>query len=327
LKKGVIFSGARPSGRLHLGNYEGALRSWVRLQHEYEMFCGVVDLHALTTEYGDTSQLAEQSLEMAMDFVAAGIDPEQAHILIQSHVPPHSQFHLLLSMVTPLSWLERVPTYKEKLADLAEPPSYGLLGYPVLMAADIVLYKATAVPVGQDQLPHLELTREIVRRFHSLYQVEIFPEPQAIVVEAAAVLPGLDGRKMSKSYGNTIGITEDPAAIKQKVGAMFTDPLRAYRRDPGHPESCPVYAYQSLYRAGEREQLAADCKAAVLGCVECKDMLAEALIGELEPVRARRQELEAKPGKIKQILAAGEEHARKVAGATLAEAMAAMGLP
>ncbi len=327
MKKGVIFSGMRPSGRLHLGNYEGALRSWVRLQHDYEMFCGVVDLHALTTEYADTSGLAQSSLDLAMDYVAAGIDPEHAHLLIQSHVPQHSQLHLLLSMVTPLSWLERVPTFKEKVDNLAEPPSYGLLGYPVLMAADIIVYKATAVPVGQDQVPHLELTREIVRRFHNLFGVEVFPEPQAIVVEAAAVLPGLDGRKMSKSYGNTIGLTEDPESIRQKVKTMFTDPLRVYRKDPGHPDTCPVFAYQSLYNADCKAQIEADCKGATLGCVQCKQLLAERLVEELAPIRARRAELEAHPGRIKEILAAGEEHARRVAGGTLAEVMAAMRLP
>jgi len=327
LKKGVIFSAMRPSGRLHLGNYEGALRTWVKLQHEYDMYCGVVDLHALTTECGSDTEVAHNSLELARDYIAAGIDPQQAHLLIQSHVPQHSQLHLLLSMTTPLSWLERVPTYKEKLDSISEPPCYGLLGYPVLMAADIMLYRSTAVPVGQDQLPHLELTREIIRRFHALYGVELFPEPQAILVEAAALLPGLDGRKMSKSYGNTIAITEEPEAITQKIKSMFTDPLRAFRKDPGHPDTCPVFAYHGLYSPQEKEQLAADCRGALLGCVDCKRRLAEAVVKELEPIRERRRELDARPGLIEEILATGEAHARQVAGDTLAQVHAAMRLP
>lgn len=326
MKKGTIFSGMRPSGRLHLGNFE-VLRNWVRLQDSYELFCGIVDLHALTTDHEDTRALTGHCLDMAMDFIAAGIDPERSHLLIQSHVPQHAQLHLLFSMITPLSWLERVPTYKEKVDNLSEPPSYGLLGYPVLMAADIVLYKANAVPVAQDQLPHLELTREIIRRFHHLYQTQIFPEPQAVLLEGMEVLPGLDGRKMSKSYGNTILPAEDPESIRQKVKTMFTDPLRIYRKDPGHPDTCPVFAYQALYNREQKEQIRADCQGAVLGCVQCKQVAAEALIAGLEPIRERRKALEASPGKIKEILAAGEEHARRVAGDTLAEVMAAMRLP
>jgi tryptophanyl-tRNA synthetase len=327
LRKGVIFSGMRPTGRVHLGNYEGALRTWVALQDEYELYCGIVDLHALTTDYEDTSQLAGLVREMAIDFIAAGIDPERATILVQSHVREHSELHLLLSMITPVGWLERVPTYKEKVDDLhGAAPGYGLLGYPVLMAADILLYRADTVPVGQDQLPHLELTREIARRFNFLYG-EVFPEPAAKITEHA-VLPGLDGRKMSKSYDNLIYVAEAPESVRAKVKGMFTDPSRAYRSDPGHPEVCPVFTYHSIYTdQGLTREMEKDCRDAAIGCVDCKQKLADSIVGVLAPIRERRRELEQAPGLVDDILRRGAERARAVARATMALVRGAMKLP
>jgi len=327
LKKGVIFSGMRPTGPIHLGNLEGALRSWVALQDDYELYCGIVDLHALTTDYEDTSELAPRVRQMAVDFIAAGIDPERATILVQSHVREHSELHLLLSMITPVGWLERVPTYKEKVEDLhGAAPGYGLLGYPVLMAADILLYRANTVPVGQDQLPHLELTREIARRFNYLYG-EVFPEPAAKVTEYA-VLPGLDGRKMSKSYDNLIYIAEDPETIRAKVKGMFTDPSRAYRSDPGHPGICPVFTYHSIYTETElTREIEKDCPGARIGCVECKEKLAQSIVTALAPIRERHLDLEARPGVVDEVLHAGAERARTVARATMQMVRSAMKLP
>ncbi len=327
MKKGVIFSGMRPTGRVHLGNLEGALRTWVALQDDYQLYCGIVDLHALTTDYEDTSPLAERVREMALDFVAAGIDPQRATILVQSQVREHAELHLLLSMITPVGWLERVPTYKEKVEDLhGGAPGYGLLGYPVLMAADILLYRADTVPVGQDQLPHLELTREIARRFNYLYG-EVFPEPAAKITEHA-VLPGLDNRKMSKSYDNLIYVAEAPESIRAKVKGMFTDPSRAYRSDPGHPDVCPVFTYHSIYSDPERRrEIEQHCRGAAIGCVDCKAQLAEAIVSALAPIRERRRELEAQPGLVDDILHEGAERARKVARATLALVRGAMKLP
>jgi len=327
LKQGVIFSGMRPTGRLHLGNLEGALRNWVALQDDYELYCGIVDLHALTTDCEDTSQLAERVREMAMDFIAAGIDPERATVLVQSHVREHAELHLLLSMVTPVGWLERVPTYKEKVDDLhGAAPGYGLLGYPVLMAADIMLYRADTVPVGQDQLPHLELTREIARRFNHLYG-EVFPEPAAKIT-ANAVLPGLDGRKMSKSYDNLIYVAEEPESIRAKVKRMFTDPARAYRSDAGHPDVCPVFTYHSIYTETElTRQIASDCRGAAIGCVDCKQRLAQSIVEALAPIRERRQQLERTPGLVDDLLHQGAERARKAARATMTLVREAMKLP
>jgi tryptophanyl-tRNA synthetase len=327
LKKGVIFSGMRPTGPIHLGNLEGALRNWVALQDEYELYCGIVDLHALTTDYEDTSRLADYVRQMAIDFIAAGIDPERATILVQSQVREHAELHLLLSMITPVGWLERVPTYKEKVEDLhGAAPGYGLLGYPVLMAADILLYRADTVPVGQDQLPHLELTREIARRFNYLYG-EVFPEPAAKVTEYA-VLPGLDGRKMSKSYDNLIYIAEDPESIRAKVRNMFTDPSRIYRTDPGHPDVCPVFTYHSIYtESALTRQIEQDCRGARTGCVECKEKLAQDIVAALAPIRERHRELEAQPGVVEQILHQGAERARRVARGTMAVVRQAMKLP
>lgn len=327
MKQGVIFSGMRPTGPLHLGNLEGALRSWVALQEEYELYCGIVDLHALTTDYEDTSELAARVRQMAIDFIAAGIDPERSTIVVQSFVREHAELHLLLSMITPVGWLERVPTYKEKVEDLhGAAPGYGLLGYPVLMAADILLYRADTVPVGQDQLPHLELTREIARRFNHLYG-QVFPEPAAKVTEYA-VLPGLDSRKMSKSYDNLIYVAEDPQVIRAKIKNMFTDPSRIYRSDPGHPDVCPVFTYHRIYTENPlTQEIEKDCRGARVGCVECKERLAQSVIAALAPIRERHRELEAQPGLVEEILHAGAERARVVARATMGRVREAMRLP
>ena len=324
-KKGTIFSATRLTGLLHLGNYEGALRNWVRLQDDYAMYCGLVDLHALTTDYDKTDQMRANIWNMAVDYMSAGIDPEKTTIVVQSQVKQHAELHILLSMITPISWLERVPTYKEKLEDLhGEPPCYGLLGYPVLMTADIALYKGDTVPVGQDQVPHLELAREIVRRFNNLYG-PVFPEPQALLSETP-LLPGLDGRKMSKSYGNTLHIGASPDEIRSKVRMMFTDPRRIYRTDPGHPEECPVWMYHRIYTPERAEQIAHDCRAATLGCVDDKADLAESIIRALEPIRAARKRWEKEPDAVWDILKEGNRRASEVAERTMQEVRAAMKL-
>lgn len=286
--KGIIFSGMKPTGRLHLGNWEGALRNWVRLQDEYTCFFGIVDLHALTTLFEGTCELPGDTWDMALNWLAAGLDPERCTLLIQSHVPAHTELHTIFSMFCPVSWLERVPTYKEVLEELhIGSPSYGLLGYPCLQAADILVYRANAVPVGKDQVPHIELTREIARRFNHL-AAPIFPEPEALLTEAP-MLPGLDGRKMSKSYDNCIYLADLPETIEGKVRTMFTDPRKIYRGDPGHPETCPVYAYHCLYTPQDAPQIAADCRAGKLGCVADKQHLARSLEQALAPLHARRR--------------------------------------
>ena len=325
VKKGTIFSGMRPTGKLHLGNLEGALRNWVALQDDYVLYCGIVDLHALTTDYGKTGDLRQNIWELAADYMSAGIDPKKSTICVQSQVKEHVELHALLSMITPVSWLERVPTYKEKIEDLhGEPPCYGLLGYPVLMAADILLYKADTVPVGRDQLPHLELTREICRRFNNLYG-SVFPEPQAKLTEVP-VLPGLDNRKMSKSYDNVLALSEEPDAIRSKVRMMFTDPRRIYRTDPGHPEECPVWMYHRVYTPERQEQIAHDCRAAILGCVDDKADLAESIVRGLEPIREARKRWEKEPDTVWDILAEGNKRASEVAAKTMEEVRAAMKL-
>lgn len=315
-EKQVIFSGMQVTGPLHLGNLEGALRNWVGLQDQYEFYAGIVDLHSLTTAYRETEELLGYVREAAIDYLAAGLDPERTAIVVQSRVPAHCELHVLLSMVTPVGWLERVPTYKEKRDQLhIANPSYGLLGYPVLMAADILVYRAHAVPVGRDQVPHLELTREIARRFNQLYG-EIFPEPQALLTEFA-VLPGLDGRKMSKSYGNCIYLSDPPKEVRQKVRGMFTDPSKARKSDPGHPDECPVYAYHVAYSPEDAPQVKVDCEGGKLGCVEHKTRLAGALVEVLSPHWERRAELAADPDRVHAVLADGAERARAKTSETM----------
>jgi len=312
----------QPTGLLHLGNLEGALSNWVRLQDDYDAYFVIVDWHALTTLYDRTELIRQYTRELATDFLAAGLDPEKCAIFVQSHVKEHAELHLLLSMITPVGWLERVPTYKEKQERLRlDSVGYGLLGYPVLQAADILLYKADAVPVGRDQLPHLELAREIGRRFNYLYG-ETFPDCKALLTDYA-LMPGLDGRKMSKSYDNAIYISDPPDVIEAKVRTMYTDPTKLRRTDPGHPEGCHVYAMLKAYGV---EEMHDDCTHGRIGCVECKTRLARFLSDRLAPIQERRRELEAHPERVVEVLAVGAEKARKVAQTTMADVRRAMNL-
>ena len=324
MTKQRIVSGMRATGDLHLGNYFGALENWVRLQDEYECFYFIADWHALTTGYEDTSSIKENSRKIVIDWLSAGLDPEKCVIFRQSDVKEHAELHLLFSMVTPLSWLLRCPTYKDQMQQLKDKDiaTYGFLGYPCLQAADILIYKANAVPVGEDQLPHLELTREIARRFNFLY-TQVFTEPQARLTEAK-VLPGLDGRKMSKSYNNTILLSEQPENIKKKVGSMVTDPARIKKDDPGHPEVCSVYAYKKVFNVDEVEEIEASCKAGKIGCVQCKKSLHEKLAEYMTPMLERRRKLMEAPDMVDQILEKGAIKAREVASATMEEVRKAM---
>ena len=322
MSKGRLLSGMQPTGLLHLGNLEGALANWVKLQDEYDAFFFIADWHALTTLYNQTELIKKYTREVAIDFLAAGLDPSKCAIFVQSHVKEHAELHLLLSMITPVSWLERVPTYKEKQEQLhIESASYGLLGYPVLQAADILIYKANAVPVGRDQLPHLELSREIGRRFNYIYG-DIFPDCEAKLTEAAA-MPGIDGRKMSKSYDNAIYIADTSEDTIAKVRMMYTDPTKIRKTDPGHPEGCAVFAMLNTYGKADFHE---DCEAGKIGCVECKMRLANYLNEKLALIRQRRVELEQNPSELDDILAAGRDKARKVAQETMAEVRTAMNL-
>jgi len=320
----------RSTGKLHLGNYVGALQNWVRMQDEYECFFCVADWHALTTDYADTSHIKENSLEVALDWLAAGLDPEKSVIFIQSHVLAHAELHLLFSMITPLGWLERVPTYKEQRENIKDKDlgTYGFLGYPVLQAADILIYKADCVPVGEDQVAHVELTREIARRFNGFYgkPKEVFPEPQALLTPAAK-LPGTDGRKMSKSYGNTILLTDPEPAVRQKLKTMVTDPARVRRSDPGNQEVCPVGDLHKIF--SDKATIAKvdqGCRSAGIGCIECKSWAADALVRLLNPMQERRKKFEENPRLAWDILEAGSERARKSAGETMDTVRAAMGM-
>ncbi len=329
-----VLSGMRPTGKLHLGNYMGALYNWVRLQHEYECYFCIVDWHALTTDYADTSQVAENTREVALDFLAAGLDPEKCVLFIQSHVKQHAELHLLLSMITPLGWLERVPTYKEQQENITgkDLTTYGFLGYPLLQSADILIYKADFVPVGQDQVAHVELTREIARRFNQFYSnpihpdAPIFPEPQVLLTPSPK-LPGTDGRKMSKSYGNTILLTDPEPVIRQKLKPMVTDPARIRRTDPGNPEVCPVFDLHKVFSSAETQQkVRQGCTTAGIGCIECKSWVADAIVAEVVPIQERRRRYENDPGLVKDILADGEHRASARAEQTMCQVRAAMGL-
>jgi len=326
MNKKRVLSGIQPTGRLHLGNLIGAVENWVELQKTHECYFFIADYHALTTAYAETKDLKENIKQVAIDLLSAGIAPEQAVIFKQSDVPEHAELHLLFSMITPLPWLERVPTYKSKIEELKEKDlgTYGFLGYPVLQAADILIYKADLVPVGEDQLPHLELTREIARRFNYLYGA-VFPEPKDALTKFP-VLPGTDGRKMSKSYQNTIAISDPPEVVRKKVGIMVTDPARVKRDDPGHPDICPAYQYYRVFAKGRTETVASECRSAKRGCVECKKELAQILIDYLAPIHQARKELEQDHKILERVLAHGAERARQVASATLLEAKRAIGL-
>ena len=392
-----VLSGMRPTGQLHLGHYHGVLKNWVRLQHEYECFFFVADWHALTTHYDETSIIANNALDMVIDWLAAGINPGSAKIFVQSMVPEHAELHLLLSMITPLSWLERVPSYKDQQEKLKEKDlaTYGFLGYPLLQSADILVYKAGQVPVGEDQVSHVELTREVARRFNHIYGREpgfeeraeeaikkmgkknaklynelrrkyqeqgdrealetarallesqqnitlgdrerlfgyvegagkiILPEPQALLTESPK-MPGLDGQKMSKSYGNTIALREDPAIVEQKLRTMPTDPARIRRTDPGNPENCPVWDLHQVYSSNDtRDWVQQGCISAGIGCVDCKQPIIDAVQAELKPIRERAEEFIQDPKAVQNIINEGVEAARDVAEDTLEEVRQAMGL-
>ncbi len=392
-----VLSGMRPTGQLHLGNYHGALKNWLELQYKYECFFFVADWHALTTGYEDTSNLESNVWQMVIDWLAAGLNPGAATIFIQSHVPEHAELHLLLSMVTPLGWLERVPTYKDQLEQLKDKDlaTYGFLGYPVLQTSDILLYRPQFVPVGEDQVAHVEITREIARRFNHLFGREadheqkvkrsikqlgsrssaqylelrrsyqeqgdiasleqaralveasprltvadrerllghiegtgrsILPEPQSLLTRTPKV-PGLDGRKMSKSYGNTIGLREEPDSVARKLKTMQTDPARVRRTDPGEPDKCPVYELHRIYSSDEtRAWVEAGCRSAGIGCLDCKKPLIDAVVAEVTGIRARAQEFEESPELLRSIVAQGCERAREAARRTMADVREAMGL-
>lgn len=387
----------RPTGRLHLGHYHGVLKNWLRLQHEYACFFFVADWHALTTDYEHPRDIPANTWEMLIDWLAVGIDPKAAKIFIQSQVPEHAELHLLLSMMTPLGWLERVPTYKDQQEKLKEKDlaTYGFLGYPLLQTADILIYKATMVPVGEDQVAHIELAREVARRFNHLYGSEpdfaeqaeaavrklgkknaklyselrkkfqeagdhgaldtaralledtqnltlgdrerlfgylegmskvILPEPQPLLTPMAK-MPGLDGQKMSKSYGNTIGLREEPDVVRQKLKTMPTDPARVRRTDPGVPEKCPVWSFHQVYSSGEvKDWVRQGCTTAGIGCLECKQPVIDAVLAEQAPIRERALELAKDNRLVRHIAAEGAEAAREVARATLTEVRQAMGL-
>ncbi|HHY37640.1 MAG TPA: tryptophan--tRNA ligase [Clostridia bacterium] len=321
-----IFSGMRPTGRLHLGNYLGALKNWARLQDDYQCTYCVVDWHALTTGYEDTAGLKNKVEEMVLDWLAAGLDPKKSVLFVQSSVKQHAELHLLLSMVTPLGWLERVPTYKQQLRELSgrDIATYGFLGYPVLQAADILAHKAEYVPVGEDQVPHVELTREIVRRFNHFFG-NVFPEPEALLAEVK-LLPGIDGRKMSKSYGNEISMTASSEEIRDKVQRMVTDPARIHVKDPGHPDVCIVYKFYEAVASEMATGVAEECSKAGIGCVRCKSRLVDLLDQMIEPLRKRRDEYARNPDMVRQILEEGAKKARKTAEAVVAEAREAIGL-
>jgi tryptophanyl-tRNA synthetase len=392
-----VLSGMRPTGQLHLGNYHGALRNWVELQYKYPCFFFVADWHALTTGYEDTSQLPRHTEEMLIDWLAAGLNPGVATLFVQSQVPEHAELHLLLSMITPLSWLERVPTYKDQQAELAEKDlaTYGFLGYPLLQSADILLYRPGYVPVGEDQVAHVEITREIARRFNHLYgrepgfedkaeraigglgarnsalyrelrkkfqeqgdeaaldraralvqgnaritvadrerllgyleggSLNILPEPQVLLTPTPKLL-GLDGRKMSKSYDNTIGLREDPDSVAKKLRTMQTDPARVRRTDPGDPQKCPVWSLHEVYSdEATRSWAAAGCRSASIGCLECKKPLTDSVVAEISAMRERAREYESNPDLLRGIVSEGNERAREVAHETLTEVRRAMHL-
>src|SRR5208337_3048428 len=343
-----VLSGMRSTGKLHLGNYVGALENWVRIQDQYDCFFFIADWHALTSDYADTSRLKENSVDVLLDWLAAGLDPAKCVMFIQSHVPAHAELHVLLSMITPVGWLERVPTYKEQKENIKgkDLDTYGFLGYPVLQSADILIYKADFVPVGEDQVAHVELTREIARRFNGFYprkgvggyaaptatpeelqrRFYIFPEPAALLTPAPR-LPGTDGRKMSKSYGNAIMLTDPEPVVRQKLKTMVTDPARVRRTDRGNPDVCPVGDLHKIFSGPDTiAKVDAGCRSAGIGCIECKSWAADALVRILNPMQERRKKYEENPRLAWDILVAGSERARKVASATMREVREAMGM-
>ena len=320
-----VLSGMRPTGPLHLGHLVGALKNWVDLQEKYDCFFMVADWHALMSEYEKPGEIRQHSLQMVSDWIAAGVDPKRSVLFRQSDVPEHLELYMVLSILAPLGWVERVPTYKEQLREVKgrDLATYGFLGYPVLQAADILLYKADAVPVGEDQIPHLELTREIVRRFKFLYGADIFPEPKPLLTQEARLL-GADGRKMSKSYDNFIALSEDPDSIRKKVQKMVTDTKRIKMADPGHPEECNTCHYWEVFAPEEKQRVWEECRTSQRGCTQNKQELAERVIKITNQFRKERQALP--DPQVEKILAEGAARARETAGRTMREVRKAVGL-
>ncbi|MGD8882183.1 MAG: tryptophan--tRNA ligase [Desulfobacterales bacterium] len=317
-QKKRILSGMRPTGPLHMGNLLGALANWVKLQDEYECFYFIADWHALTSDYEDTAQVHGYTREIIIDWLSAGLTPEKSTLFVQSHIKEHAELFLILGMITPVPWLERNPTYKEQIDQITNKDlsNFGFLGYPILQAADIIMYKPYGVPVGVDQAPHVEITREIARRFNHFYG-NVFPEPELILTETPKIL-GIDRRKMSKSYDNAIFLSETPEQIKTKVSRMITDPQRARRSDPGNPEVCNVFDFHRLYtQAGEVKEIDRDCRQAKIGCVDCKKKMAQNLSKALEPIREKRAYYEAHPELVEEIILDGCDRARTTARTTM----------
>ena len=324
MKKRIV-SGMRPTGKMHLGHLHGALTNWKQLQEDYDCFFFIADWHALTSEYANTKVIKESIEDIIVDWISVGLDPDRATFFIQSKIKEHAELYLVFSMITPLPWLERNPTYKEQLRELEQKDLYtfGFLGYPVLQAADILLYKASGVPVGEDQAPHVELTREIARRFNHFYG-PLFPEPDTLLAPTSKLL-GLDRRKMSKSYNNAIFLTDSDEEIDKQVGRMITDPQRARRSDPGNPDICNVFSFHEIYTPGDVvRQIDGDCKTAAVGCVDCKKMMAANLRKALQPIRDKRSILESDMDRVRDIIDAGNQRARGIAEETMAEVKKAL---
>ena len=320
-----ILSGMRPTGPLHLGNLHGALNNWVGMQDEYDCFFFIADWHALTSDYEDPGAITGYVGEMMIDWLSAGLDPEKSTLFVQSLVPEHAELFLFLSMITPVPWLERNPTYKDQIVQIENKDlsTFGFLGYPVLQAADIIMYKANGVPVGIDQVPHVEITREIARRFNFLYG-DVFPEPEAILTQTSKIL-GLDRRKMSKSYNNAIYLSDTPDDIAKKVSQMITDPQRMRRSDPGNPDVCNVFEFHKIYSGTKTcETIDPQCRNAEIGCVECKQKMAQGLSAALEPIRTKRAYYESRPDLVDDIMTEGSDRARRTAVKTMEEVRAAI---
>ena len=327
MSKKRVLSGIQPSGKLHIGNLVGALQNWVKIQDDYECYYFIADWHALTSQYADTSQVKEFVKDVLVNCLAAGLDPEKATIFQQSRVLEHAELHLLLSMITPLGWLERVPSYKEKQLEVKDKDlnTYGFLGYPLLQSADIMMYRAHYVPVGVDQVPHLEITREIARRFNNLYG-EVFPEPDALLTQFPKV-PGVDGRKMSKTYGNCIFLSDSPKEVDQKIRTMTTDPQRIKRTDKGDPELSPVFQLHRVFSSkDEQEEVAEGCRTADIGCIDCKKVLIKNLMTVLEPIWERRAELLDNPAKLEDIISTGSDKAQRAAADTMEKVRDVIGI-
>jgi tryptophanyl-tRNA synthetase len=326
-EKKRILSGMRPTGPLHLGNLHGALANWVKMQEQYDCFFFIADWHALTSDYEDTGSISGYIHNMLIDWLSAGLSPEKSTLFIQSHIKEHAELFLILSMITPVPWLERNPTYKDQIVQLSNKDlsTFGFLGYPVLQAADIIIYKAHGVPVGVDQVPHVEITREIARRFNYFYG-NVFPEPESILTETPKIL-GIDRRKMSKSYNNAIYFSDSPDEIAASVSRMLTDPQRARKSDPGDPDVCNVYEFHKFYSDTKTvDRINQECRTAKIGCVECKKIMAQNLIKALEPMREKREYYEARPQLVDDIIKDGCAKARRVARRTMAEVRAAINL-